>query len=57
MARKFLRVKCNECGNQQIIFSRAATKINCMVCNEAIAVPTGGKPELNAEITEQLEVE
>lgn len=57
MARNFLRVKCEECGNQQIIFSRAATEIKCMVCSEAIATPTGGKPELNAEITEQLEVQ
>jgi len=57
MARNFFRVKCNECGNQQIVFSRAATEVNCMVCNETIARPSGGKPELNAEVVEQLEVE
>lgn len=57
MARQFLRIQCDECGNQQIIFSRSSTETNCMVCSETIAKPTGGKPELNAEVTETLEVE
>jgi small subunit ribosomal protein S27e len=57
MARNFYRAKCDECGNEQIIFSRASTSVECLVCGTVIAKPTGGKAELNAEVVENLEVE
>jgi small subunit ribosomal protein S27e len=57
MARKFYRVNCAECGNEQTIFSRTATEVDCMICSTPIAKPTGGKAELNAEIKEELQVE
>jgi small subunit ribosomal protein S27e len=57
MARNFYRVNCAECGNEQTIFSRTATKVDCMICSTTIAKPTGGKAELNAEIKETLQVE
>lgn len=50
--KKFIKVKCHKCGNEQVIFSRAATKIKCVKCNEIIAVPTGGKTSVKAEILE-----
>jgi len=43
---RFIRVKCNKCGNEQIIFDRASTVVRCLRCNEVLAVPTGGKAEL-----------
>ncbi|AOV94746.1 30S ribosomal protein S27 [Nanohaloarchaea archaeon SG9] len=57
MARNFYKAKCNECGNEQVIFSRASTSVECLVCGTVIAKPTGGQAELNAEIIEHLEVE
>ena len=54
MARTFYKVKCDECGNKQILFSRASTEVDCLVCGEILAKPVGGKPELNAEILEEL---
>lgn len=57
MARNFYRAKCDECGNEQVIFSRASTNVDCLVCGTTIAKPTGGKAELNADIIENLEVE
>ena len=57
MARNFYRAKCDECGNEQVIFSRASTSVECLVCGTVIAKPTGGQAELNAEIVEYLEVE
>ncbi|MFB6158767.1 MAG: 30S ribosomal protein S27e [Candidatus Nanohalobium sp.] len=57
MARNFYRVSCAECGNEQIIFSRTASEVDCMICSTPIAKPTGGRAELNAEIIETLEVE
>lgn len=50
----FLKVKCHECGSEQTIFGMAATEIKCLKCNEVIAVPTGGKAAVKAEILELL---
>ena len=43
MRSKFIKVKCNKCNNEQNIFGKASSKIECLVCNEALAVATGGK--------------
>ena len=57
MAQNFLKVECGECGNQQKIYSRPASEVECMVCSEPIAKPTGGKAELNGKVVSELEVE
>ena len=43
---KFYRIKCNACGNEQIVFSCASTKIKCLVCNAELAETTGHKIKL-----------
>ncbi|MDO8626860.1 MAG: 30S ribosomal protein S27e [Candidatus Diapherotrites archaeon] len=49
---KFLRAKCNSCGNEQVVFSAPATVVKCLVCEGIFARPSGSKAELNAkEIT------
>ena len=40
---RFLRVKCEDCGNEQIVFDRAASTVLCQVCGATVAKPTGGK--------------
>jgi small subunit ribosomal protein S27e len=50
----FLRVKCKNCGNEQIIFNRAATTVKCLVCNETLAEPTGGKAKLKGEVVQEF---
>jgi small subunit ribosomal protein S27e len=57
MTCNFLRAECDECGNQQVIFSRPAQEVECLVCGTVLASPTGGSAELDAEIVEELEVE
>jgi len=51
---KFLRVRCRDCGNEQILFDRAASMVTCLVCNATIAEPTGGKADIKAEVLEVL---
>ena len=52
----FLRVQCRDCGNEQIIFQRATTVINCGVCGSVLARPAGGKAQLTgASVAETLE--
>jgi small subunit ribosomal protein S27e len=51
----FLRVKCQKCGNEQLIFSNAVNKITCNVCGEILAEPSGGRAKINGEVLTVLE--
>jgi small subunit ribosomal protein S27e len=51
----FIRVRCLKCGNEQLLYSNAVNKINCNVCGETLAEPTGGKAKIKGEITAVLE--
>lgn len=48
----FVKVKCHECGTEQTIFGKASTEVKCKKCSVVIAVPTGGKAAIKAEILE-----
>ncbi len=50
--KAFVKVKCPDCGNEQIIFIRASTVVKCNVCGATLAIPTGGKAEIRGEIVE-----
>lgn len=47
---KFRRVKCGDCGNEQVLYIRAATRVPCAVCGAAIAEPTGGLAIIRGEV-------
>ncbi len=48
----FVKVKCQECKNEQTIFGRASTVVKCTKCSAELAQPTGGKAAIAAEIVE-----
>ncbi|HEY9246000.1 MAG TPA: 30S ribosomal protein S27e [Candidatus Methanoperedens sp.] len=52
---KFLKVKCNDCENEQVIFGSASTAVSCLVCGRTLAEPTGGKAFIKTQIIEVLE--
>jgi len=52
---QFLRVKCEDCGNVQIVFDRAASVVLCPVCGATVAKPAGGKAAIRGEILGVLE--
>jgi len=52
---KFIKIKCDDCGNEQIVFNRPAVQVRCLVCGKTIVEPTGGKGELKTRILEVLE--
>ena len=51
---RFIKVRC-KCKNEQIIFGKASTPIKCLVCNQIIATPAGGKAKIKARVLEVLE--
>ena len=38
----FVEIRCEDCSNTQVIFSKPSTEIRCLVCNTELATPTGG---------------
>jgi small subunit ribosomal protein S27e len=51
----FLRVKCQKCGNEQLIFSNAVNKITCNVCGDLLAEPSGGRAKIHGDVQAVLE--
>ena len=49
---KFLKVRCQKCKNEQTIFEKPSTKVKCLVCEEVLATPTGGKAKLKTNVLE-----
>lgn len=48
---RFLRVRCPECGNEQIVYSSPSNIVKCNICKATLAMPTGGKARIEGEIT------
>jgi len=55
MASKFVRVKCEKCKNEQVIFGKASIEVACLVCNEVLATPTGGFADIKAKIVQVMD--
>ena len=51
----FIKVKCPDCSNEQVMFWRSNTIVNCQVCGGTLAEPTGGKATLKGELVGVLE--
>jgi len=51
----FYRVKCPDCENEQLVFQKASTRVDCIVCGRVLAEPRGGNAAIRAEILESLE--
>ncbi|NQE46466.1 30S ribosomal protein S27e [ANME-1 cluster archaeon GoMg2] len=52
---KFVRVKCDDCENEQVVFDHASTTVRCDVCGRTLVTPQGGKAEIKSRIIEVLE--
>ncbi|MEK6907097.1 MAG: 30S ribosomal protein S27e [Nanoarchaeota archaeon] len=52
---RFVKLRCQKCKNEQIIFGKATSEVKCLVCNQDIASASGGKAKIKARILEILE--
>ncbi|WP_226012794.1 30S ribosomal protein S27e [Halomicrobium salinisoli] len=55
MAGNFVTVTCPDCENEQTLFEKAATEVDCAVCGHTLARPTGGLAAIEGEVTEVVE--
>lgn len=52
---RFIKVRCPKCKNEQIMFGKASTIVNCLVCGKTVSEPTGGKARIKARVLEVIE--
>jgi small subunit ribosomal protein S27e len=52
---KFIKVRCKDCENEQVLFNKASTPVSCHICGAKLAIPNGGKAKIKAEILEVIE--
>ncbi len=51
----FLKIKCDGCGNEQVIYSHTNTVIKCSMCSTTLAIPMGGKADIRTTIIGPVE--
>jgi small subunit ribosomal protein S27e len=52
---KFVKVRCKDCENEQVLFDKASTIVSCHICGSKLATPTGGKAKIKGELLEVIE--
>ncbi|MFH1721672.1 MAG: 30S ribosomal protein S27e [Candidatus Altiarchaeota archaeon] len=52
---RFLRIKCNDCGNEQVVFGCASSKVKCLVCDKPLVEPAAGKANIKTQILAVLD--
>ncbi len=52
---RFLKVKCVDCGNEQIIFGSAKSVVKCVICEKTLCESGGGKAKITTKIVSVLE--
>ncbi|MEM1610537.1 MAG: 30S ribosomal protein S27e [Sulfolobales archaeon] len=51
---RFVRVRCPQCGNEQVIFDHATFPARCFICGTQLVKSTGGKAIIYGEIIKIL---
>ena len=52
---KFLKVKCKECNEENIVYSHASSSVTCKSCGNVIAEPSGAAATLHGDISGSAE--
>ncbi len=52
---RFLKIKCQDCGNEQPVFNKCQSVVTCLVCGASLSKPTGGKAEIKGAFLSVLD--
>jgi len=52
---KFIKVRCKDCENEQVLFNKSSSVVSCHICGSKLALPKGGKAEVRGEILDTIE--
>lgn len=48
----FIKIQCEKCNNEQVVFESASSAVKCLICNAELVSVTGGKAKINAKVIE-----
>jgi small subunit ribosomal protein S27e len=51
----FVKVKCADCGNEQVAFKKPAMPVTCHVCGSTLIKPRGGVGEMKGQLLEVVD--
>ncbi len=51
----FIKIKCPDCGNEQIVYKRPAVPVTCNVCGSTLVKPRGGSGEVRGTVLEVVD--
>lgn len=52
---RFIKVRCEGCKNEQVIFNKSASKVKCLVCSKTLSKTTGGKSNIKAKALKSMD--
>lgn len=52
---EFIKVKCKDCGYEQVLFNKPSTAVVCLACGATLAKPVGKKADFRGAIVETCE--
>ncbi len=52
---KYIKVRCEDCENEQITFSKVSTDVECDICGRTLAEPTGGIANIRGKVVEEVD--
>ena len=47
---RFLNIKCQDCGNEQVVFSKSNTMVTCVICGASLVKPGAGKAGIKGNV-------
>ena len=51
----FVKIKCADCGNEQVAFKKPAMPVTCHVCGSTLIKPRGGVGEMKGQLLEVVD--
>jgi small subunit ribosomal protein S27e len=54
VGNRFVKLKCPDCSNTQVTYTKISSVVQCNVCGATIARPTGGTMETLSEEVEEV---
>ena len=51
----FVKVKCPDCGNEQVAFKKPAKNVACHVCGSTLIKTRGGVGEIKGKLLEVVD--
>jgi small subunit ribosomal protein S27e len=47
---KFVKIRCEKCKNEQIVFDHPSTEVKCLVCSAILAKPSGKRVKVKGAL-------